>query len=256
MKPPIALQLYSVREYAEEDFESTVRRVARMGYVGVEPAGFPGTTPEAAGKLFESLGLAVPSAHMPMPIGDGQEAVLASMATIGCTRLVSGQGPDAFNSLEQIERTCDLFNAANAVARDHGLTFGIHNHWWEYTPVDGVYPYRVMLEQLDPDIFFQVDTYWVQTAGVDVAGVLREFGARAPLLHIKDGPANKAEPMTAVGEGVMDVPALLQAAGEVPEWLIVELDRTAGDMMLAVEKSYDYLVGEGLAQGTKAPESA
>ena len=56
MKPSIALQLYSVRESAKNDFDGTVRRVAEMGYAGVEPAGFPGTTPEAAGKLFKELG--------------------------------------------------------------------------------------------------------------------------------------------------------------------------------------------------------
>ena len=39
---PIALQLYTVRELLAEDFEGTVRAVAKMGYIGVEPyAGMP-----------------------------------------------------------------------------------------------------------------------------------------------------------------------------------------------------------------------
>ncbi len=249
MLPPVALQLYSVREYAQQDFESAVRRVAQMGYAGVEPAGFPGTTAEAAGKLFRELGLEVPSAHMALPLGDQKDAVLSAMAAIGCTRLVSGQGPDAFSSIEQTKRTCDVFNQAAAVARDNGMSFGIHNHWWEYTPVEGRYPYQVMLEYLDEDVFFQVDTYWVQTAGVDVAAVIRELGARASLLHIKDGPTVKTEPMTAVGDGVMDFPAILKAAGDTPEWLIVELDRCATDMMVAVERSFAYLAGQGLGRG-------
>ena len=44
MTRPIALQLYTVRDALAQDFEGTVRRVAEIGYAGVEPAGFPGTT--------------------------------------------------------------------------------------------------------------------------------------------------------------------------------------------------------------------
>jgi hypothetical protein len=54
--------------------------------------------------------------------------------------------------------------------------------------------------------------------------------------------------MTAVGDGVLDIPAALAAGGSA-EWHIVELDRCATDMFEAVERSYHYLVGEGLSQG-------
>lgn len=251
MKPAIALQLYTLREWAQEDFEAMVRYVADQGYVGVEPAGFPGSTPEAAGKLFKELGLQVPSAHTALPLGDAKNEVLDAMAAIGCPRVVTGKGPDDFNTLDKIKATCDLFNEANAAVTAAGLTFGIHNHWWEYTPVDGVYPYQVMLERLDPGILFEIDTYWVQTGGCDVTQVLKEVGERAPLLHIKDGPCVKEEPMTAVGAGVMDVPTIVAASGDIAEWLIVEQDRTAGDMVADVAASYAYLVGEGLARGNK-----
>jgi len=251
MKPTIALQLYTLREIAADDFEGMVRMVAEMGYVGVEPAGFPGSSPEDAGKLFKELGLEVPSAHTALPLGDAKNEVLDAMAAIGCPRVVTGKGPDDFNTLDKIKATCDLFNEANAVVKDAGLTFGVHNHWWEYTLVDGVYPYQVMLERLDPSILFEIDTYWVQTAGCDVAEILREVGDRGPLLHIKDGPCDAKQPMTAVGAGVMDFPTIVAAAGDVPQWLIVEQDRTAGDMVADVRASYAYLVGKGLARGNK-----
>jgi len=71
MAAPVALQLYSVREViAACGFDEVVRQVAGMGYAGVEPAGFPGTTPAQAKKLFDDLGLAVTSAHLPLPLGD------------------------------------------------------------------------------------------------------------------------------------------------------------------------------------------
>jgi len=57
--------------------------------------------------------------------------------------------------------------------------------------------------------------------------------------------------MTAVGAGVMDFPTIVAAAGDVPQWLIVEQDRTAGDMVADVRASYAYLVGKGLARGNQ-----
>jgi sugar phosphate isomerase/epimerase len=42
---------------------------------------------------------------------------------------------------------------------------------------------------LTPDIFFEIDTYWVKVAGQNPPEIVKKFGKRAPLLHIKDGPA-------------------------------------------------------------------
>ena len=249
MPIPLAIQLYSVRDTLAQDFAGVVQKIAAIGYAGVEPAGFPGTTPQEAGKLFQSLGLAVPSAHTALPLGEHENEVLDAMAAIGCPRIVSGKGPDDFTTLDQIKQTCDLFNQASAVAAESGLQFGIHNHWWEFQSVEGRLVLDVMLDHLEPGVFFEIDTYWVQAAGHDPAAVVGKLGKRTPLLHIKDGPAVRGEPMVAVGDGVMDVPSIVQAGAGSTAWMIVELDVCATDMMEAVEKSYDYLVSRGLARG-------
>jgi sugar phosphate isomerase/epimerase len=57
--------------------------------------------------------------------------------------------------------------------------------------------------------------------------------------------------MVAVGKGVMDFKALIPNVQETAKWLIVELDRTDGDMIEAVRDSYTYLTSEGLAHGRK-----
>ena len=254
MTSPIALQLYTLREAIADDFTGVVKKVADIGYVGVESIfRFPNTTIEDAAQLFKDLGLEVPSAHvMPMlPIGEDKNEVLDFMGILGSTRIIGGRGPDDFKTIDLIKRTCDLFNESQAVAAENGMTFGVHNHWWEYLQVEGHYVYQVMLEHLDPGIFFELDTYWIQAAGVDPAKVVRDLGPRAPLLHIKDGPAVKSEPMQAIGEGVMDFPTIVQAGADTVEWHIIELDRCATDMFEAVEKSYQYMVGEGLARGNK-----
>ncbi|GAB4457274.1 MAG: sugar phosphate isomerase/epimerase [Anaerolineae bacterium] len=251
MTAPIAIQLYSVRELTQNDFEGVVRKIADIGYVGVEPAGFPSTTPEAAASLFRELGLEVPSAHTKLPLGENERSVLDAMAAIGCTRIIASGSRDRFATLDSIKAVCDEFNAANAVAQANGLTLGYHNHWWEYQPVEGHMPYKVMLDYLAPEVFFQIDTYWVKVAGPDPVDIIKEMGARAPLLHIKDGPGVPDEPMVAVGGGVMDIPAVIRAAAPTAEWHIVELDHCATDMMEAVEQSYAYLISKGLSRGNR-----
>ena len=250
MTPPIALQLYTLREATARDYAGTLEKVAATGYLGVETSKFAGTTVPAAAKLFQDLGLTVCAAHLPLPLGELQAEVLETMQALGCRRLICASQPrEEFQTLDGIQRVCETLNAASAVAQAHGLSLGYHNHWWEFQGVDDRLAYERMCDCLAPEVFFEVDTYWAQTAGVDPASLLGELGPRAPLLHLKDGPAVQGKPMVALGEGVIDIPGLLNASAGQAEWLIVELDECATDMFEAVQRSYQFLVRNGLGRG-------
>jgi sugar phosphate isomerase/epimerase len=242
MTVPIAVQLYSVRQYTEQDFSGTIRKIAAMGYAGVETAGFPGTNAQAAGALFKELGLAVSSAHTSLPVGKDQNRILDEMAAIGCKRLVCpGVSTSLFESMDGLKKAAHQLNEANEVCRVNGLTLGYHNHYKEFQIVEGQTAFDILTSLASPDVFFQIDTYWAHVAGIDVPVLVKKLGKRAPLLHMKDGPGLKDEPMVAVGDGIMNVPAILDAARGFCEWQIVELDSCATDMLAAVEKSYRYL---------------
>lgn len=252
MSLPIAIQLYTIRDVLAQDFAGGVKKIAEMGYMGVETAGFAGTTPKEASKLFRELDLMVTSAHARLPLGAQKNEILDMMGELGCQRLICPYiAPDEYRTIDLIKETCARFNEANAVAIANGLEFGFHNHHWEFEQVEGRYAYEILLEELDPTIFFEIDTYWVKTAGLDPAPILKQLGQRVPLLHIKDGPATKNEPMTAVGAGIMNWPEIMSVGEDHAEWLIVELDRCATDMMTAVQESYAYLTENGFAQGKK-----
>ncbi len=250
MSIPIALQLYSVRDSAVRDFEGTLRRVAEMGYAGVETAGFPnGISAAHTADLCKSLGLQICSAHTPLPVGAEKNHVLDEVQALGCKRLISGVGPESFKTADGLRAAIDLLNEAGAAARECGLSFGMHNHWWEFQQLDGRWIHRELFKRLNRDIFFELDIYWIQTAGQDPAEMVKEFGKRAPLLHIKDGPCDLGKPMVAVGEGAVDVPAVISAGKKWLEWLIVELDACATDMFTAVHASHQYLTSHGLGHG-------
>jgi len=250
---PIALQLYTLREQMARDFEGTLRRVAEMGYAGVETARIPEEIgPAKARALFDELGLTVCAAHAPLPLGEQSAAALDLLAALGADRLVCAWlPPEEYATLDTTHRAIDRLNEAAAVCAAHGLRLGVHNHWFEFEPIPGtdVRPYDVWLERLDPAVFIELDTYWAKVGGVEPLVALRRLGPRVELLHVKDGPADAIPPdMTAVGQGTLDYTAIIPAA-PAAEWLIVELDRCATDMLTAVEESINYLVAKELGRG-------
>ncbi len=235
----ISVQLYSVRDLMGKDFAGTVKAIADMGFTNVEPAGFKGSSCKEAAGLFKSLGISVPSMHAGLPLGKDKNQILDEAAQLGCRRIITGKGPDDFKTPDSIKKVCEIFNEASVNAKDAGMELGYHNHWWEYQDVNGKPAYKYMLENLNENVFLQVDTYWVKVGGQDPAAVLRELGSRVPLIHLKDGPGVKGVPNVALGEGVMDFSSIMRASSA--EVGIIEFDSCSGDILQAVEKSFRLL---------------
>ncbi|HEY3396484.1 MAG TPA: sugar phosphate isomerase/epimerase [Armatimonadota bacterium] len=252
MKPyPLSIQLYSVREAAALDPAGVIRQIADFGYPAVEAAGLYDFSPADFRALLDSVGLKASSIHGAMPTAENVEEIVASAKTIGYEYHISGFGPDQFATLDSTLEVAAIAQQAAELLKGTGVQFGIHNHWWEFDKqFDGKYPHEVFMAAA-PDVLAQVDTYWVKVGGADPVSVIRSLGARAPLLHIKDGPGNREQAMTAVGGGIMDWAAIMDAAGDNVKWIVVELDSCDTDMLQAVHDSYTYLVGNGFAQGNK-----
>jgi sugar phosphate isomerase/epimerase len=251
MPAPLGIQLYTLREALQVDFAGVIGRLADIGYIGVEPYGGMPVPPEEAARLFREKGLQAHSAHLPL-LDDAQKtASLRAAAAYGVQRIVIPWLPaEEFATVDAIKRTCDRINTAAQLYAPEGYELAYHNHDFEFRMVDGRTAYDIMLDHLEERVLLEVDTYWVQVGGQDPAALVARLGARTPLLHIKDGPADSPQsPMTAAGQGNINIPAVIAAGGTHTEWLIVELDRCATDMMQAVEESYRYLTSEGLARG-------
>ena len=249
--PPISVQLYSLREQVAADFPAVLARLGAKGYPGVELAGLSGLTPEQLSHALTVAGLELSSAHVGLNVEGGFDAALDLHQSLGCDTVVIPSLPhDAFSNLDDVRAQADRINGAAETARAHGVTLGYHNHWWELASMpDGRPALLHLFDHLDPDVIAEVDIYWAQVGGSDPEAIVADLGPRVGLLHVKDGPADvPPSPMVAVGDGIVDVPAVLAAAPSA-RWHIVELDRCATDMFDAVERSYDYLVGNGHSRG-------
>ena len=251
MATPLSIQLYTLRDEVQGDFAAMLRRVAEIGYKGVEFAGLHGHSPQEIAGIVSDLGLQVSSSHVSLPTAETIRQIADTEKVLGNTRLVAGLGPDEFKTLDDCKRSAERFQTAGELVKAEGLTFGMHNHWWEFETCDGELVYDFVLESA-PDIFSELDIYWAAYAGVSPATVVTQHSARLPLLHIKDGSLEKDSAMTAVGAGKVDIAGTVGAADPaILQWLIVELDRCDTDMWEAVRQSYVYLTEKGLASGNK-----
>ena len=247
---PISVQLYSLREESAHDFDAVLARLAAIGYAGVEPFNLFGKSPAAFKAQVEDLGMTVSSSHHPWANRASVAEVVDTVGALGLTRAAGGFGAGDFADRDAVKRTADTINGLVDALAPHGVDLFLHNHWWEFSEIDGKLGHRHIAEACR-GVLFEIDTYWAANFGaVDVGAEVANVAGRVPLLHIKDGPLVRDEAHVAVGDGRMDVAGVIDAADPgVLEWIIVELDACDTDMMTAVERSYRYLVGNGLATG-------
>ncbi|MDP6491606.1 MAG: sugar phosphate isomerase/epimerase [Kiritimatiellia bacterium] len=271
MAASISVQLYSVREQAAADYEGTMRAIAEMGFEYVEPAGYPGSSPAEAAKLFNALGLKAVSCHGALPVGAEKNRVIEEALMLGHKYVITGCPPDFkenYASADAVRAMVDLYCEAAQNADPHGLRVGYHNHDWDLVEIDGKRGYRYFLEGTPETVLWEADLFWVARAGLDPAEFVKEIGTRGICLHFKDGivtaegefteaetedgkiMVSDSTPFLPAGAGQVDLLGAY-AVAEHLEYAVVELDSYEGDMMKAVQESYTYLTTKGIAQGRK-----
>lgn len=250
----LAVQLYTIREEIAKDFRGSLQRLAAIGITHVETAFWPpDISVEKAADTLKEFGLQVTSCHVDIPTKENIKSLLATARAYQSKNLIWHGWPEdkRYSSLAGTRELVRIYNEANQLVRDQGLHFGLHNHWWEYrNQVAGKRVYEVLNEELDQDIFFETDVYWVKVAGQDPVAILRKLAPRIRLIHIKDGPAvfseklisDHPDPMTPVGQGTLDIPGIVEACSDQVRWLVIELDKSAIDVYEAIRQSRDYLL--------------
>jgi len=252
-KPKLGIQLYTLRDEIAKDMAGAIQKVAEIGYTGVETYFLPEHLSFAeAAKLFGQYNLDVLAMHSELPVTQEQkDNVLRRAESYQSNRVVWHGWPDTgrYDSMDKIKATIEEYNNASDFLQQGGLQLGLHNHWWEFEKSGDIYPFYYLFEHLDSKIFFEIDVYWTQTAGLDPVKVIKDFGKRAPLLHIKDGPATVGEPVpqqVAVGKGNVDIAGCARAAQKTADWLVVELDECKSDIFQTIKESYRFMTENNL----------
>jgi sugar phosphate isomerase/epimerase len=235
---PIALQLWSVREETARDFAATVGEVARMGYAGVEIAGFGNLDAKGAKAAVDSAQLKVAGIHA----GIGQlrsdlNRCVDEALLFGTKHVICPYWPhEHYHSSAACTRIGEELGAIGATFRAHGLQFAFHNHAFEMKLVEGRRAFDWILDAAAPrDLACQADVYWVKVGGKDPAEFIREQGRRIRTVHLKDEKE--------IGTGPVDfgaVFAALDGIGAV-EWYVIEVEQYSHAPMESVRRSLETL---------------
>ena len=228
---PVALQLYTVRDDAAKDFIGTLKRVAAMGYAGVELAGTGGLSAHEMKTVLGDLGLRCVGSHIRLPLLENElPAQLDYYATLGNSYIILPMAPREFyGSEESLMNLGARLNKIAAACRARGLAFAYHNHDIEFRRIGERYILDIIMDSTDPALVkSELDVYWATYAGADPAAWMQKHPGRCPLVHLKDMAPGPERTFAEVGEGVIDfkpIFALCEAQGT--EWYVVEQDHCA-----------------------------
>ncbi len=227
MSPGIGVQLYTLRDATRSDMVGTLRRVAAMGFPGVEFAGWGNSSPTGIRRVLDDTGLQAIAAHVAWERWESdRDAALAECREVGCETAVVPSVPEEL--LRDVDAVRDLarrFDAHARAAREAGLAFAFHNHATELESIDGTTPWHVLVAETSPElVHFEVDLYWVAYAGADPAAIVRAAPGRVPLVHAKDMAVGSRADLPA-GSGTLDWTGITAAAAEGGvRWYIAEQD--------------------------------
>ncbi|WP_409342190.1 sugar phosphate isomerase/epimerase family protein [Paenibacillus sp. MBLB4367] len=251
----IGVQLYTLREDMAKDFKGTLRKVAELGYEGVEFAGYGGIPAEEMRDLLQSLGLKAIGSHVGLNnLRTNLEQEIAYLKTIGASYLVLPGIPGEERSDEESwKRIFALCGQVGEQAAEHGLVFGYHNHDFEFrTNIDGEYAFDALYSATAPEqVKVEMDIGWVQFAGFEPTDYIRKYSGRLPLVHLKDFRIDAEGKIDTVelGHGTIKLTDVIAAASEAgSEWLIVEQDRCANPPLESIETSINWLKTNYLSQ--------
>ena len=249
----LGLQLYSLREM-EKDFgiQKVLESAAKMGYNSLETASYTngklyGMDPAELKKMASDLGMKLTSSHLSRNISGDKDADMAwwNQATeahneAGMKYMVVPMGPfqgDGAN-YDNVKRYCDYFNEIALITAGAGITFGYHNHAFEFeNKIDDVPIYDIMLANTSPrHVMFELDVYWIKRGGYDPVEYMKKYADQIKILHIKDEKA--------IGvHNVVDFKAVYDQAyaNGIKDWY-VEVEAYDGTPEEDVKKSADYLL--------------
>jgi sugar phosphate isomerase/epimerase len=244
----ISFQLYSARNFPP--LEAQLEALAAIGYDAVEPyaGNFKDDAKGFRGKT-DALGLAVPSAHMPLASLEADRAQFIDTAkTLGVETAVLPH-----IAAEARPKTAEGWKTLGARLGEHaahlaeaGLKLAWHNHDFEYATLpDGSRPIDHLLAP--SGVRSEIDIGWVVRAGVDPDAEIRRQGAKIAAFHIKDtakpGTTTRDDGWTDVGAGIIDWHALWSPISASEARLLVVEHDNPSDWRAFAANSYKYLNG-------------
>ena len=231
----IALQLWSIKEEVEENFDNALGLVEKAGYNGVEFAGYHGRSPEDLQKMLAAHHLKAVGAHVGIDrFRTAFDEEMAYAKALGFRFLIC-PWLDC-NSEEEIIADAKVLEECAQKARAEGLVVAYHNHDQEFKKFGARYALDIILDNA-PSVKWEADVFWVAFAGLDPVAHMRPYveSGRVCLVHAKE-IAKTGTGNVYIGEGRIDFMAVAQLCPPAEYTFIVEQEEFTSDHYDAICK--------------------
>ena len=242
---PIAVQMYTLREESEVDFVGTLRKVAELGFNGVEFAGYGGLPVREVKKVLDELGLQAAASHVPLEdLELNLEQVIKDQKLLGSKYVVCPYLLPERRTEQHYQALILLLEQAGEKCRQEGITLCYHNHDFELERLsDG----RTALESIFEDtnaanVKAELDVYWLTKAGEKPVEWMNRYRNRTPLIHLKDMTTDEEQYFAELGTGGVDIESVLNLGVDAGvDWWIVEQDFSRRTPFESIEISINFL---------------
>jgi sugar phosphate isomerase/epimerase len=213
---PIGCQTYPVRDQIDNDFHSTLRQLAAIGYQNIEMCSPPGYAKAGYGKLatvkasdlksaIHAAGLNCDSSHFQFrELKENLDERIAWAKELGLSQMVCStfSVPRTATMADWMKAADDLNKAAEKIAQA-GMRTGFHNHAFEFSQIDGVLIYDKLMSELDPKLVGMQFQTGVMSLGFEAATFFEKYPGRFVSMHLQDISAPDKKTV-AIGQGMID----------------------------------------------------
>lgn len=250
----VGVQLYTVRTVLPQDPLKVLRALEQIGYREAE------LNMDNLDKVFPALkqtSLKPISLHLDSTLFVSGQAKIPAALDAAKTREVEYVvcpyvAPADRGGADMMKKLGETLSKAGEMSQKLGMRLCYHNHAFDFAPSGNGTLLDVLLQAADPKLVsLELDIMWAQVAGLEPVAVLKKYGNRVALLHLKnvaEGTETRYDeivPKTAfreVGNGVIDIPAVLSAAAQAGvKHYFVEQDQVPADPVDSLRQSYQYL---------------
>lgn len=211
MKDLISLQMFALQNSARINMFTTLENVGKMGYGGVEFAGFWDIPADVMKQTLKDNGLTVTGSHTQIAWLERLfDHVLRYNKELGNENVILPR--NIYNGRDDYYRFAEKYNEFGKKFKAEGIQFGYHCHDFEFEDFGGETGLDILLENTDPENFaLELDTCFVYVAGLDPVEIIRKYKDRLHLLHLKDVNKGDDRGYTEVGNGALDIKEILKA---------------------------------------------
>ncbi len=235
----IGLQLYSVRNDCARDLSGVLQAVGKMGYQGVEFAGYYNRPAAELRKMLDDNGLKCCGTHTGLDTLASEklaETVEFNRVLGNRFLMVPSLPAERTASVAALKETARLFTELAAKVKDQGMRVGYHAHAGDFKKLDdGETVWDVIFTNAGPDVLMQLDTSNCLAGGGDPVAVLKKHPGRSLTIHVKEyGQAGAT-----IGEGEVKWAEVLRECRTTggTEWFIVEQESYKGAPLESVKES-------------------